>query len=129
MNDSTTENTEKTEKTEAADNWWQRLAGGLKRSSSALGAISDLVTKRKLDDATLIEIHDALVRPYPGYKMGPSLAEKWEESEDGKTYEFTLRPNLKFHNGDPLTAEDVKFSFERYKGAGASTIREHVESA
>jgi fused signal recognition particle receptor len=62
MNDSTTENTEKTEKTEAADNWWQRLAGGLKRSSSALGAISDLVTKRKLDDATLIEIHDALVR-------------------------------------------------------------------
>ncbi|HZK92329.1 MAG TPA: ABC transporter substrate-binding protein [Stellaceae bacterium] len=76
----------------------------------------------------LYAIHDALVRPYPGYKMGPSLAEKWEESEDGKTYEFTLRPNLKFHNGDPLTAEDVKFSFDRYKGAGASTIREHVES-
>ncbi|HWB52136.1 MAG TPA: ABC transporter substrate-binding protein [Stellaceae bacterium] len=76
----------------------------------------------------LYAIHDALVRPYPGYKMGPSLAEKWEESEDGKTYTFTLRPNLKFHNGDPLTAEDVKFSFDRYKGAGATTIREHVDS-
>ncbi len=76
----------------------------------------------------LYAIHDALVRPYPGYKMGPSLAEKWEEGEDGKTYTFTLRPNLKFHNGDPLTAEDVKFSFDRYKGAGATTIREHVDS-
>ena len=65
----------------------------------------------------LYAIHDALVRPYPGQKMGPSLAETWQESADGKTYEFTLRPGLKFHNGDPLTTEDVKFSFERYKGA------------
>jgi peptide/nickel transport system substrate-binding protein len=76
----------------------------------------------------LYAIHDALVRPYPGYKMGPSLAEKWEESEDGKTYEFTLRPNLTFHNGDPLTSEDVKFSFERYKGSGATALHDHVAS-
>ncbi len=34
----------------------------------------------------LYAVHDALVRPYPGHKMGPSLAESWEESEDGKTY-------------------------------------------
>ena len=61
----------------------------------------------------LYAMHDALVRPYPGHKMGPSLAESWQESADGKTYEFKLRPGLKFHNGDPLTAEDVKFSFER----------------
>ena len=67
----------------------------------------------------LYAIHDALVRPYPGHKMGPSLAESWTESPDGLTYEFKLRPGLKFHNGDPLTTEDVKFSFERYKGAGA----------
>ena len=73
-----------------------------------------------------MRIHDALVRPYPGQKMGPSLAESWTESEDGLTYEFKLRPNLKFHNGDPLTTEDVKFSFERYKGAGAATLHEHV---
>src|SRR3954453_20691335 len=68
----------------------------------------------------LYAIHDALVRPYPGHKMGPSLAESWSESEDGLTYEFKLRPNVKFHNGDPVTAEDVKFSFDRYKGAPAS---------
>src|SRR5262245_32081475 len=65
---------------------------------------------------TLYAIHDALVRPLPNQKMGPSLAESWTESPDGLTYEFKLRKGLKFHNGDPLTAEDVKFSFERYKG-------------
>src|SRR5689334_25412907 len=74
----------------------------------------------------LYAIHDALVRPYPGQKMGPSLAESWEESEDGKTYEFRLRQGLTFHNGDPVTTEDVKFSFERYQGTGAKTLKEHV---
>ncbi len=47
---------------ETKRNWWQRLTGGLKRSSTALTAISDLVTKRKLDIATLDEIDDALIR-------------------------------------------------------------------
>jgi peptide/nickel transport system substrate-binding protein len=41
------------------------------------------------------------------------LAESWDASEDGLTYTFMLRPNLKFSNGDPLTSEDVKFSFDR----------------
>jgi peptide/nickel transport system substrate-binding protein len=75
----------------------------------------------------LYAIHDALVRPYPGHKMGPSLAESWSESADGKTYEFKLRAGLKFHNGDPVTADDVKFSFERYKGAGATILRAGVQ--
>ncbi len=74
----------------------------------------------------LYAIHDALVRPYPGYKMGPSLAESWKESPDGKTYEFKLRAGLKFHNGDPLTTEDVKFSFERYKGAASKVLHDAV---
>jgi peptide/nickel transport system substrate-binding protein len=74
----------------------------------------------------LYAIHDALVRPYPGQKMGPSLAQSWEESEDGLTYQFKLRPGLKFHNGDPVTTEDVKFSFDRYTGAGAQTLKDHV---
>jgi peptide/nickel transport system substrate-binding protein len=76
--------------------------------------------------AVLYAIHDALVRPYPGHKMGPSLAESWKESSDGKTYEFKLRPGLKFHNGDPLTTEDVKFSFERYQGASAKILKDNV---
>jgi peptide/nickel transport system substrate-binding protein len=74
----------------------------------------------------LYALHDALVRAYPGTRMGPALAESWEENEDGLSYEFRLRPGLTFHNGDPLTTEDVKFSFERYKGAGAAVLKEKV---
>jgi peptide/nickel transport system substrate-binding protein len=64
----------------------------------------------------LYAIHDALVKPMPGNLMTPSLAESWTVSADQRTYEFKLRENLKFHNGDPFTAEDVKFSFHRAKG-------------
>jgi peptide/nickel transport system substrate-binding protein len=74
----------------------------------------------------LYALHDALTRPLPGQKMGNSLAESWTESPDGLTYEFRLRRGLKFHNGDPVTAEDVKFSFERYRGAGAKELTLHV---
>ena len=66
----------------------------------------------------LYAIHDALVKPMPGNLMAPSLAESWTVSTDQLVYEFTLRQGLKFHNGDPFTAEDVKFSFLRNKGAG-----------
>jgi peptide/nickel transport system substrate-binding protein len=65
----------------------------------------------------LYALHDALVKPMPGNLMSPSLAESWTLSPDGKTYEFKLREGLKFHNGDPFTAEDVKFSFHRAKGS------------
>src|SRR5436189_4963833 len=58
----------------------------------------------------LFALHDALVRPLPNQKMGNSLAESWTESPDGLVYEFKLRRGLRFHNGDPLTTEDVKFS-------------------
>src|SRR5262249_45234816 len=74
----------------------------------------------------LYPIHDPLARPLPGSKMGPSLAESWRESTDGLTYEFKLRPGVKFHNGDPITTEDVKFSFERYRGAGAKELQTRV---
>src|SRR4029450_7683333 len=62
-------------------------------------------------------LHDALVKPMPGNIMTPSLAESWTLSADQRTYEFKLRPGLKFHNGDPFTAEDVKFSFLRAKSS------------
>jgi peptide/nickel transport system substrate-binding protein len=60
-------------------------------------------------------LHDALVKPMPGNRMAPSLAVSWSESPDKLSHEFTLRKGVKFHNGDPFTAEDVKFSFERAK--------------
>ena len=75
----------------------------------------------------LYALHDALVKPMPGGIMTPSLAESWTLAKDGVTYEFVLRKNAKFHNGDPVTAEDVKFSFERYKGSGAKPLKDHVK--
>ena len=74
----------------------------------------------------LLATHDALVKPMPGKSMAPSLAESWSASTDGLVYEFKLRTGVKFHNGEPVTAEDVKFSFERYRGMFAKTLKERV---
>jgi len=74
----------------------------------------------------LYALHDALVKPMPGNPLAPSLAESWTVSADGLAYEFVLRRSIRFHNGDPVTAEDVKFSFERYRGAASKTFKERV---
>ena len=59
----------------AKKNWWQRLTGELRRSSSALGgAISDLVSKRKLDAATIAEIEDVLIRADLGLDTAGRIA-------------------------------------------------------
>jgi peptide/nickel transport system substrate-binding protein len=76
----------------------------------------------------LYAVHDSLVRALPGERQGNSLAKSWTESPDGLVYEFILRQGLRFHNGDPFTAEDVKFSFERYKGTGAKELQAKVAS-
>src|SRR5713101_846889 len=74
----------------------------------------------------LYAIHDAVVKPMPAGNNTPSLAESWTVSKDGLTYEFVLRKGVKFHNGEPMTAEDVKFSFDRYHGASAKLLKDRV---
>ena len=74
----------------------------------------------------LYALHDALVKPMPTGANTPSLAESWTMAKDGLTYDFVLRKGAKFHNGDIVTAEDVRFSFERYRGAGAKQIKDKV---
>jgi len=74
----------------------------------------------------LYALHDALVKPMPAGPNTASLAESWTQSKDGLTYEFVLRKGVKFHNGDPVTAADVKFSFERYKGSGAKLLKDRL---
>ena len=75
----------------------------------------------------LYAVHDALVKPMPGGQTTPSLAESWSMAPDGTSYTFVLRQNIKFHNGEPVTAEDVKFSFDRYKGGAAKLLKEKVK--
>src|SRR5262244_3822574 len=74
----------------------------------------------------LYALHDALVKPMPGSLTTPSLAESWTMSKDGLTYEFVLRKGARFHNGDLVTGEDVKFTFERYRGSSAALFKEKV---
>jgi len=76
----------------------------------------------------LYAVHDAMVKPMPGNRMAPSLAESWTVSKDGLVYEFVLRKGVVFHNGDPFTAEDVKFTFDRYKGAAAKLLKSKVSA-
>ena len=67
-----------------------------------------------------------MLKPLPGNAMTPSLAESWSMTPDGLVYEFVLRKSARFHNGEPVTAEDVKFSFERYRGASAKPLKDSV---
>src|SRR2546430_11993865 len=62
----------------------------------------------------------------PGQLLAPSLAESWTVSKDRLTHEFVLRGGVRLHNGEPMTGEGVKFSFERYRGAAAKTLKERV---
>jgi peptide/nickel transport system substrate-binding protein len=74
----------------------------------------------------LYALHDAMVKPLPGQSAAPSLAETWKVSADGLTYDFVLRQGASFHNGDPVTADDVKYSFERYHGASHDLLKDRV---
>lgn len=74
----------------------------------------------------LYALHDGMVKPMPGNPAAPCLAESYSASTDGLVHTFVLRAGAKFHNGAPVTAEDVKFSFERYRGNAAAFIKERV---
>jgi peptide/nickel transport system substrate-binding protein len=71
-------------------------------------------------------LHDAMVKPMPGQPLAPNLAESWSASEDALTYEFVLRNGAKFHDGEAVTAGDVKFSFERYRGISHQLLQDRV---
>jgi peptide/nickel transport system substrate-binding protein len=75
---------------------------------------------------SLYALHDAMIRPSPGQPMASGVAESWSASADGLVYEFVLRKGVKFHNGDPVSAEDVKFSFERYRGLANKMLKDRV---
>src|SRR5436309_4401653 len=88
------------------------------------GEVSGIITPFMV----LYALHDAMVKPMPDQPLAPSLAESVVAAEDGLTYDFTLRDGATFHNGEPVTAEDVKFSFERYRGVARDLMSARVAS-
>ncbi|MSP01252.1 MAG: ABC transporter substrate-binding protein [Acetobacteraceae bacterium] len=76
----------------------------------------------------LYAMHDALIKPMPGTLAAPSLAASHTVSADGLSHEFALRDGVKFHNGEAVTADDVVFSFQRYRGNAARFLHSKVAS-
>ena len=90
---------------------------GAKELNFALSGSPDSLDPHKtsgtLTFQTLKSVYDTLAEPDKTGKIVPALAEKWDISTDGMTWTFTLRKGVVFHNGDKLTSQDVKATFER----------------
>ncbi len=72
-------------------------------------------------------VHDALIKPMPQGEATYSLAEHAEMSADFKKAAFRLRTGLKFQDGTPLTTEDVKWTYENFKGANAKIFHDKLD--
>ncbi len=65
----------------------------------------------------LVDINPDTLQPFP------NLATKWESSPDGKTFTFTIKQGVKWHDGQPFSADDVKFSYDLYMNKDTGTAR------
>ncbi|MEJ8574181.1 ABC transporter substrate-binding protein [Microbaculum marinum] len=74
---------------------------------------TDGVNRDSNTDTVLHHIFETLVGYRDDLTIGPVLAESWEISEDGRTYTFKIREGATFHDGDPVTAADVKWNWDR----------------
>ncbi len=84
----------------------------------------------------MFNVFEGLMKPTPEGDLIPAVAEKYEISDDQLTYTFTIRDGIKFHNGDPVTAEDVGESLARCKNGGDGIFEveafsniQHIETA
>jgi len=78
--------------------------------------------------AAVSQLFDALYNVNENYELEPILAESYEPSADGKTYTFKLKQGVKFHNGDPFSSADVKYTYDWIKNpANASTRGANLE--
>lgn len=96
--------------------------GGSQSDAPDTLRIRSATEPRTLDPAVIVDADtgellqnccESLVRINADNQPEPALAEKWDVSPDGKTYTFHLRKGVTFHNGKPVTAADVKYSWER----------------
>jgi ABC-type transport system substrate-binding protein len=76
-------------------------------------------------DNFLMALQDALIKNFREVRYDhPALAERYEFAEDATSATFRLRPGIKFHDGSPVTPEDVKWSYEHYRGAWSEVLHE-----
>lgn len=74
----------------------------------------------------LYALHDGMMKAMPDNPMDLALAESHTMADDGLSHTFVIRKDVTFHNGAPVTAEDVKYSFERYRGNAAKFVKDRV---
>ncbi|MFG1695261.1 ABC transporter substrate-binding protein [Nonomuraea sp. NPDC049309] len=96
--------------------------GGSKAQSLSVGFVAEPANLdftstegAAIPQALLVNVYEGLVKLDQDGKIVPLLAEKWDISDDRKTYTFTLRKGVKFSSGAPFTADDVVFSLDRVK--------------
>ena len=89
---------------------------GLDPTAGAASAIAEV---------TQYNVFEGLTKINEDFSITPLLADRWEFSPDAKTLTFTLKPNVKFQDGEPFTSKDVKFSFERF-GAKDATNKDRA---
>lgn len=77
----------------------------------------------------LQNVHDSIVTVDKDLKVIPNLAESFEQSDDGLTYTFRLRPGVMFHNGKEMTSADVKYSFDRCRDPDTGAVNFEVFNA
>lgn len=93
------------------------LAGSANTIRAALSGEPDQLDPHKSTSYFTFEVlenvYDTLIEPNEKLEMVPALAQSWTINADATRFEFTLRPDVRFHNGDLLTADDVRFSYRR----------------
>jgi len=115
-----------------------RAAGGIVPSGKMVLAWHTNIASRWLDpqqhdggaspDNFIMALHDALIKNLrERHYDDPALSETYAMTEDAKSATFRLRPGLKFHDGTPVTLEDVKWSFEHYRGAWGEVLHERTQ--
>ncbi|WP_017378544.1 ABC transporter substrate-binding protein [Paenisporosarcina sp. TG-14] len=64
----------------------------------------------------ILNMFEGLLSPNTDGSLKPAIAESFELSDDGLTYTFNIRDNVTFHNGEPVTVEDIQYTFDRLMG-------------
>ncbi|MBC8249145.1 MAG: peptide ABC transporter substrate-binding protein, partial [Anaerolineales bacterium] len=90
-----------------------RLGATLNLPGGEPPTLDPALTQDATSATYIVEIFSGLVTLNRDLEIVPDIAESWELSDDGMTYTFHLRNDVKFHDGKPVTAQDFKYSIER----------------